>query len=139
MKLSGVLALTPDTLLVLERTDWVSKLYAVDLRQATNILGSKRDDPSTSPSLEALEDPATAEVKVLTKSLVLDLESLPGMPDKIEGVAVIDRDTIAVINDNDFDIGDFDTAGNNVGKGAKSQLRVIVLPRPLPGLCTPSC
>ncbi len=133
MKLSGAIALTPDTLLVLERTDWVAKLYTVDLRQATNILGSKWDDPATAPSLEALEDLAAAQVKVLPKSLVLDLESLPSMPDKIEGVAVIDRDTIAVINDNDFDVGDFDTAGNNVGKGVKSQLLVIALPRPLPG------
>lgn len=138
MKVSGVVALSPDHLLVLERTDEVAKLYQVDLRQATNILGSRWDDRATTPSLEALTDPATAGVTVLPKQLVVDLTPLPGMPGKIEGVALVDRATLAVINDNDFDVGQIDAAGNNAGAGAKSRLLLVALsaslPLPAPGL-----
>ena len=71
---------------------------------------------------------------VLRKSLVLDLSSLKGMPDKIEGVAVLDHDPIAVSNDNDFDSEEskYDDQGNNVGKGKISQILTIYLAKPLP-------
>jgi Esterase-like activity of phytase len=134
MKLSGVIALNPTTLLILERTDWVAKLYSVDMSQATNILNTKWNDPKTVPTLEALEDPATAEVRALPKTLVLDLSTLGGMPEKIEGIALLDRNTIAIANDNDFDSeeGKTDAEGNNVGKGKKSQILIISLAKPLP-------
>ena len=134
MKLSGVIAMNPTTLLILERTDLVAKLYSVDLSQATNVLGSKWNDTKTAPALEALADPATEEVRVLPKSLVLDLSSLAGMPEKIEGIALIDQSTIAVSNDNDFDSEEskYDAAGNNIGKGKISQILTISLAKPLP-------
>ena len=133
MKLSGVVALSPTTLLVLERTDLVAKLYSVDISQATNILNTKWDDPKTAPTLEALADPTAAEVRALAKTLVLDLSSLDGMPEKIEGVALLDGNTIAVANDNDFDSEEsqYDVAGNNIGKGKKSQILIISLAKPL--------
>jgi hypothetical protein len=126
--------LNPTTLLVLERTDPVAKLYSVDLDKATNILHSKWDDPKTVPSLEALADPSTADVHVLPKSLVVDLSSLHGMPEKIEGVALLDRNTIAVSNDNDFDSEEsqYDAEGNNIGKGKISLILRISLAKPLP-------
>lgn len=134
MKLSAVVYLNPTTLLILERTDWVAKLYTVELSRATNILKSKWDDPTTTPSLEALEDPANADIRALPKSLVLDLGRFKDMPEKIEGVAVIDRNTIAISNDNDFDSEEskYDDQGNNVGKGKVSQIIVIALDKPLP-------
>ena len=134
MKLSGVIALSPTTLLVLERTDWVAKLYAVDMSRATNILESKWNDAKTAPALETLADPANAQINVLPKSLVVDLSSIDGVPEKIEGVAVLDQRTIAISNDNDFDSeeGQYDDAGNNVGKGKKSKILIISLDKPLP-------
>ena len=134
MKLSGVAFLNPTTLLVLERTDLVARLYSVDLSKATDILNTKWDDAKITPSLEALEDPATAEVRVLPKSLVLDLKQFDEMPDKIEGVAVVDRNTVAVSNDNDFDTEEskYDAEGNNLGKGKKTFILVISLAKPLP-------
>ena len=133
MKLSGVAFLNPTTLLVLERTDLVAKLYNVDISKATNILNTEWDDPKTAPALEALHDPARAQVRVLPKSLVLDLSSLYGMPEKIEGIALLDRHTIAVANDNDFDSEDskYDAEGNDIGKGKKTQILVISLAKPL--------
>lgn len=134
MKLSGVVALNPTTLLVLERTDLVAKLYSVDITKATNILNSRWNDPKTAPTLESLADPVNAEIRVLPKNLVLDLSSLDGMPEKVEGVALLDRNTIAVANDNDFDSEEskYDAEGNNVGKGKKSQILIISLDKPLP-------
>lgn len=134
MKLSSVVALNPTTLLILERTDWVAKLYSVDMSKATNILNTKWDDPKTVPALEALDDPTKTEVRALPKTLVLDLSSLHGIPDKIEGLALLDRNTVVVANDNDFDSEEsqYDANGNNVGKGKKSQILIISLDRPLP-------
>lgn len=134
MKLSGVIALNPTTLLILERTDLIAKLYSVDLSQATNILGSKWNDANTAPALEALADPATAEVRVMPKTLVLDLSSIKGMPEKIEGIALLDPNTLAVANDNDFDSEEskYDADGNNIGKGKISQILTISLAKPLP-------
>jgi hypothetical protein len=130
MKLSALVWLDESTLLVLERTDEVARLYTLDLTAATNILGGAWDDATTSPSLEQQDDLAAAGVTPLAKTLLVDLEALPEMPDKIEGVTVVDDGTIAVANDNDFDIGDFDEAGHNVGEGKQSYLLEIAIPRP---------
>jgi hypothetical protein len=134
MQLCGVVALNASTLLILERTDELARLYTVDLAGATNILGTEWDNPATSPSLEQLDDPALAGIAALPKSLVIDLATLEGIPPKLEGVAVIDRETVAVANDNDFDIaGGFDEDGNLIPSGSQSQLLIIHLARTLPG------
>lgn len=130
MKLSALVWLDEHTLLVLERTDEVARLYTVDLSGATDILGSTWDDAATAPSLEDVDDLAAAGVTPLPKTLLVDLEALAEMPDKIEGVTVVDDQTIAVANDNDFDIGAFDEAGRNVGEGKQSHLLLIQTPVP---------
>jgi len=123
--LSGLVWLDESTLLVLERTDEVARLYRVDLNGATDILGSAWDDPATSPSLESLDDPAAADVLPLPKTLAVDLDAIPDMPDKIEGVVILDDDTIAVSNNIDFAVGDFNEAGRLQGTRNQSQLIVI--------------
>jgi len=128
VKLSGLVWLDESTLLVLERTDEVARLYRVDLNGATDILGSEWDDPATSPSLESLDDPAAAGVQPLPKTLAVDLAAIPDLPDKIEGVAMVDAETIAVSNDIDFAVGDFDEAGRLQETGNQSQLVVIDAP-----------
>jgi hypothetical protein len=128
VKLSGLVWLDESTLLVLERTDEVARLYRVDLNEATDILGSEWDDPVTSPSLESLDDPVAADVQPLPKTLAIDLAAIPDMPDKIEGVAIVDDDTIAVSNDIDFAFGDFNEAGRLQRTGDQSYLLVIDAP-----------
>lgn len=125
MKVSGVMATGPDTLVVLERTDAVAKLYQVTLSAEANILGSKWDDVATAPSLEQQEDLAAAQVAALPKTLVADLSANDAVPGKIEGAIKIGPGTYAIANDNDFDIGTFDDAGNNVGAGTTSALLVV--------------
>ena len=93
VKLSGLVWLDETKLLVLERTDLVARIYLADLAGATNILDTGWDEPGTdaAPSLEAQKDLGAADVVPLAKTLLVYLESLPEMPDKIEGVAVYRR------------------------------------------------
>ncbi|MBL8173036.1 MAG: esterase-like activity of phytase family protein [Bryobacterales bacterium] len=144
MKISGIAALDQHRFLVLERTDAVAKIYKVDVRQATNILGTKWDLSATSPTLESLATfaaPATTTdtlaangVTALAKELVIDLSTLgPAIPPKIEGLTVLDGKTIAVSNDNDFQVGP-PTCGPNVpptNPAAQSSIFVIKLDKPI--------
>lgn len=128
MKLSSIVWIDENTLLINERTDPVAKLYAVDLSTATNILGGPYDDATTDPSLEASNDLSATDVTPLAKTLIVDLSTLGDLPIKIEGVAVIDDHTIAIANDNDFQITEVGADGKNVSTGVPSQIFIINLP-----------
>jgi hypothetical protein len=132
MKISA-LAMSPGgQLLVLERTPNAARLYLADPHPATNILGSRWDDPALRPSLEAAESMAVVGILPMVKTMAVDLTPLDGVPDKLEGVAIMDASNIVVANDNDFDVNKFDNKGANQGKGDKSQVVTISLPQPLP-------
>ena len=133
MKLSGAVALDETTLLILERTDNLACLYTVDLAGATDILGREWDDAATEPTLEALNDPADEGIEALPKTLAVDLAPLAEVPGKIEGVAVVDATTVAIANDNDFDVNEFDAEGRHISTGATSQV-LLVRTAPLPGV-----
>lgn len=128
MKISALNVLSPGRLLLQERTDAVARLYKVDLRRATNLLGGLHDDPATTPSLESS---LPSSVTVATKSLAVDLAALPGLPGKIEGVTVLDPMTIAIANDNDFGLGTFGADGRLIDSGIGSHIITIRLPKPL--------
>ena len=131
LKISELTALDRHRLLVDERTDNVARIYVVDLRRATNLLGGRYDDPATAPSLEQLTDPATEGVTVLPKRLALDLATIPGVPGKIEGVALLGGHRVAIANDNDFGMTDgpaaFDPAGNLIDSGVPTRLWTLRL------------
>ena len=133
MKLSALAPAGPNTLLVLERTDRVAKLYLADLarRHQHPRLALGRARHRRRASKRSATRPTTAS-PCSPKSLVVDLSTISEMPDKIEGVAIVDRSTVAVANDNDFDIGNFDASGKNVGQGLQSKILLVTLPRPLP-------
>ncbi|MFJ9244059.1 esterase-like activity of phytase family protein [Streptomyces sp. NPDC101776] len=132
LKISSVVAVGDDHLLVEERTDKAARLQLVKLERKSNILGGRYDDDTTSPSLEQLDDPAAAGVPVLAKKLVVDLGTVSGVPQKIEGIARVDHDTLALINDNDFGMTDgagaFDAQGRLVDSGIKTTLVYLRLP-----------
>ncbi|HEX2533245.1 MAG TPA: esterase-like activity of phytase family protein [Chitinophagaceae bacterium] len=121
MRVSDIAAVDEQTFLVLERDDTflgadaepVKRIYKISLNGATNL-----NDPANGPSgllfngktAEQLE-PAQLEglgVHPVQKVLAADImQAIPGYPhDKAEGLAVIDRQTIALSNDNDFGITD---------------------------------
>lgn len=135
LKISSVVAIGGNDLLVEERTDRAARLHRVTLPRGAGILGSRWDGPSASPSYEELADPAVSGVPVLRKSLVVDLGKVAKVPGKIEGVAVTGRDTLALINDNDFGMTDgtgaFDADGRLVDSGIETSVTLLKLPRPL--------
>ncbi|MFB6716252.1 MULTISPECIES: esterase-like activity of phytase family protein [unclassified Streptomyces] len=137
LKISSLVAVGRDGLLVEERTDRVARLHRVKLPRGSGILGSAWDDPATSPSYEELSDPSASGVPTLRKSLVVDLGRITGVPGKIEGVAVTGPDTLALINDNDFGMTDgaeaFDANGRLVDSGIDTSVTLLKLPRPLHG------
>ncbi|MEV7196530.1 esterase-like activity of phytase family protein [Streptomyces sp. NPDC093510] len=133
LKISSVVAVGRDRLLVQERTDKAARLQSVTLDRRSDILGDKWDKDATRPSLEQLDDPAASGVPVLDKQLVVDLNTVDGVPDKIEGVARVDSRTLALINDNDFGMSDgpeaFDKRGRLVDSGVETVVTYVRLPR----------
>jgi hypothetical protein len=102
------------------------------MSDATNIAGTVWDDLTMKPALEAVNELAPDGIFPLAKTLALDLTDLPKVPDKLEGLAIIDQSTIVVANDNDFDVGKFDKNGQNDGQGDESKIVTITLFQPLP-------
>ncbi|WP_307624030.1 esterase-like activity of phytase family protein [Streptomyces sp. V3I7] len=133
LKVSSVVAVGRDRLLVEERTDKTARIQLVKLERRADILGGPWDDDTTSPSPEQLDDPAAAGVPVLAKRLVVDLGKVSGVPGKIEGIARVDRDTLALINDNDFGMTDgagaFDAQGRLVDSGIETTVTYVRLPK----------
>lgn len=78
----------------------VHVVYKVDLSKATNILSLKLKKPP-----EAMSSREVRSLKFVEKSVAVDLVK-EGYSDfeKVEGLAILDPNTIAVINDNDFGI-----------------------------------
>lgn len=128
MKLSGVAAINGDTLLVLERTDWAFAIYRVDVSVATNIAGSVWSTSNAPVSLEFFAEPGDVNVVPVSKELVVHSSSLPNMPEKVEGLTIVNATTIAIANDNDFDVGSVDVNGLNVGKNKKCRVIVLSIP-----------
>ncbi|MHC5260320.1 esterase-like activity of phytase family protein [Streptomyces sp. UC4497] len=133
LKISSVVAVGGNRLLVEERTDKAARLQEVRLTRGADILGGRWDDDATSPSLEQLDDPAAKGVPVLDKRLVVDLDKVDGVPDKVEGIALAGRDTLALINDNDFGMTDgngaFDADGRLVDSGVETKVTHVKLPK----------
>lgn len=102
-RISELLALDDDRLLILDRTERTTKIFAIDTRGATDILGSRWDDPATLPSLEQTSL-AEAGITSVGKRLVLDSSRHPELPPKIEGMAFFADGSLMLINDDDFGI-----------------------------------
>jgi hypothetical protein len=105
VRMSEMVFLGNDRLLVLERIGKTSKFYAVDLATASP-LNAAWDDATTAPSLEQLSaaDLEAKGIKPLVKTLLLNSDDVEGMPKKVEGVAVMGPSEMIVFNDSDFGI-----------------------------------
>ena len=121
VRISELSAVGPDQLIVLERIAKTTKLYAINLGGATNILGTAWDDKATAPSLEQamIADLAGKGITPVSKKLWLDSSNHPELPEKVEGVAILDGGRLVVINDDDFGI-----------EGAKTKIVRLTLPAP---------
>jgi len=102
-RISELMAIGEDRLIVLERTEQTTKLYEITLAGATDIAGSRWDDPATRPSLEQVELPA-ASITPVAKTLRLDTADFPDIVGKTEGMALLGDGSLLIINDDDFGI-----------------------------------
>ncbi len=115
VRISEMTALDTDQLLVLERGTATTKLYEINLATAENILGT--DLSSATVTANESSDPrvlenvfdlvsfnATPVAKALAFNTLTDLPENLTAPTKLEGIALLDDDTILLINDNDFGI-----------------------------------
>ncbi|MDX2022043.1 MAG: esterase-like activity of phytase family protein [Deltaproteobacteria bacterium] len=108
LKVSEMVALGTDDLLVQERTDFVAKIYRVKLSTAAP-LEAKWDAVATDPSLEKYDtaNAAFAGVAAVAKVLVFDgvayaaANQTPALPNKIEAITIL-GDYLVLVNDNDF-------------------------------------
>ena len=136
MKVSALSRVNATSFLLLERTDPIARVYRIDVAAATNLLGTKWDAAATTPTLEATkpEDLAAAGVVPAAKSLVVDLNQVVGktLPQKIEGMAILDRWTIVVGNDNDYNMKTLDADCNVTHGDVASELLFVRLGSPLP-------
>ncbi|MFS8907890.1 esterase-like activity of phytase family protein [Synechococcus sp. OH2] len=113
---SEIAAITNTTFLVLERDgktpgadkEVTKKIYKIDISGATDVF-----DPSPNgrlvngKTLEQLtQDEITAAgIKPVSKEEVFDIMSIPNYPhDKPEGLVILDANTLAIVNDDDFGI-----------------------------------
>jgi hypothetical protein len=108
VKVSEMVALDIDKLIILERVKRHTRLYRVsNLDTATNILGSEWDLEASSPSLEKLPDLATQGITPLGKELVFDSRhDLSDLDFNIEGLALLNDEYAVFTNNNDFGIRD---------------------------------
>jgi hypothetical protein len=102
-RISEMTVIGTNHLVVLERTEATTKLYEIDLGQATNIFGTPWDKISTSPSLEQV-NLAEAMIVPVKKALRFDTADFPKIAGKTEGIAVLPNGALALVNDDDFGI-----------------------------------
>lgn len=132
IKTGDITAINRDELLVAERDSLVGGpfkvIYHLDFRGATNILG--RDTFSGGRTLEQLSDAdlAAEGIVPLRKSFVVDVARLGFQAEKLEGLAIVDRWTLAITNDNDFGFADFGADGMAIPGPIGTRLQLIRLP-----------
>ena len=102
-RISELMAIGLDRLIVDERTEQTTKLYEIELAGATNIAGSRWDAAATRPTLEQTEI-ATAGIAPVKKTLRFDTADHPEIVGKTEGMALLGDGALALINDDDFGI-----------------------------------
>ncbi len=133
MKIGAASMIGSDQMLVLERTDTASRIYAIDMATATNVLGTPWHAAEGPHTLESMDDPSQADIQVCPKQLVVDLTKRGEVPGKMEGMTVVGDRYIALANDNDFSFGDFDAEGNATSSNVRSQVVLLRLTEPLGG------
>ena len=104
VKVSEIVVIDGDRLLVLERGSETTKLYLISLNP-DSALDAASSDIDTRPTIEERSAHGTlGETPVLAKSLIVSTDDLPQVGADLEGLLVLDDRTLLLVNDNDFGI-----------------------------------
>lgn len=105
--ISDLHALSDDAVLVDERdkneggASQIKRIYKANFAAATNILGTDLSGKLEGTSIAALKEMGIAPIG---KELVVDFVKLGYPYEKIEGLTVLDKRTLAIVNDNDYQV-----------------------------------
>lgn len=111
--ISDLVAVNENILLIDERDKnagddaQMKRIFSVDLSNATNILGKYDDNKSAWKTLEQMniEELKANGIMPPSKRTVLDLVAFKYPYEKVEGLSLVDGNTIVIVNDNDFGVG----------------------------------
>lgn len=105
IKISEIQLLADGTLLVLERISLTTKIYRVDLGGEPSI-ARPLADPDMRPTLEQMSsrELRAAGISVLSKKLVFSSDDHPAICGDLEGMILLDEETLLLVNDSDFGI-----------------------------------
>lgn len=112
-RISEMMAIGLDRLVILERTEQTTKLYEVELKGATNISETPWDEVATQPTLEQT-DVAAAKITPVKKVLRFDTADHNEIVGKTEGMTILGDGALLIMNDDDFGIS-----------GARTQIVVV--------------
>jgi hypothetical protein len=101
LKVSELIALGEDSLLVLERGSETTKIYRIDLG-GDEELPSAHLDLTTRPTLEELSAAPDFPLAELSKHLLFSTDGAPEVAADLEGMAVLSPSRLLLVNDNDF-------------------------------------
>jgi 3-phytase len=130
-KLGDAVSLGNKKFAVVERDDVFNSdskklIYQIDLANATNINNTANFTLPSGKTIEQLTESelTAAGIKVVTKNLIANAakSGYTGV-DKLEGLALVDSNTLALINDNDFNVS---------GSSTPAKLGLLSLPNALP-------
>ena len=105
VKLNDADWIGPDKLLVIEQAKGEARLLVADFSKATNLLG--RDDENSLSFEIASSDLSRLRVTTAELRTWFSTAGIKAIDtDKLEGLAIVGPDEIALSNDNDFGVGD---------------------------------
>ena len=119
IKVSEMVWLDEERLLLLERATLSTRLYRVELDPA-RALAPHHADPATRPTIEEMSAADTLDLPVLDKQLILDTDLAPDLPGDLEGMVVLSPTELLLVNDNDFGV-----------EGAETQFWKVVFDAPV--------
>lgn len=102
LKVSELVALSSEELLVLERGSKTTKIYRVTLSKDQD-LPAAHLEIATTPTLEELSA-AGGPLPQLAKELLLSSDNLPELVADLEGMVVLSPTELLLVNDNDFGV-----------------------------------
>lgn len=103
LKVSEMVWLAADRLLILERASETTKLYSVELDEAF-ALPPEHLDIGTRPTVEELSAGGTLSLPVLRKTLLFNSDDAPEVSADLEGMVILSPTELLLVNDNDFGV-----------------------------------